>query len=287
MNILEKFIIIGKNKEGKIGIGLANSLDQNKRIFSAVKSFLKANKIDIFLFGNQEVIDQISNKEIYLDYKNQIQLIASTTPELEIISYLKTDKIDVAIRGSLDSNLFIKHIKEQFGNLVINRLALLESANQIQFFFGPVGIDECNTIKNKIIFIEAGLKIFDSLKIIPKVSILSGGRMSDIGRDSIVDESIKNAIEVVQYFKEKYPKIEITHDEILIENAIRNKCNLILAPNGISGNLIYRTLVHLGEGKAYGAIYMNIIKTLIDTSRVGSSSEIAGALLLARALIKK
>ncbi|MFX1345221.1 MAG: phosphotransacetylase, partial [Promethearchaeota archaeon] len=60
--------------------------------------------------------------------------------------------------------------------------------------------------------------------------------------------------------------------------------NIIIAPDGISGNLIYRTLVHLGGGKAYGAIYMNLEKVIIDTSRVGELSEIQGALLLALSL---
>ncbi|MEJ2279092.1 MAG: phosphate acyltransferase [Candidatus Lokiarchaeota archaeon] len=95
---------------------------------------------------------------------------------------------------------------------------------------------------------------------------------------------MNEADKVVQYFKENDPKLLISHDQILIEDAIDNKANLIIAPDGISGNLIYRTLVHLGGGKAYGAIYMNIDRTIIDTSRVGNLSEINGALLLALAL---
>jgi predicted methyltransferase MtxX (methanogen marker protein 4) len=83
-----------------------------------------------------------------------------------------------------------------------------------------------------------------------------------------------------------YPEILISHDEILIENAIDNNVNLIIAPDGISGNLIYRTLVHLGAGKAYGAIYMGLNKILVDTSRVGNLNEIYGALLLAYSLIE-
>jgi len=74
-------------------------------------------------------------------------------------------------------------------------------------------------------------------------------------------------------------------EEILkLTRQLINKSNLIIAPDGISGNLIYRTLVHLGGGKAYGAIYMGIDKTIIDTSRVGNHSEFYGALVLALAL---
>jgi predicted methyltransferase MtxX (methanogen marker protein 4) len=148
-----------------------------------------------------------------------------------------------------------------------------------------VGIDECISTNSKITFIESAIGVLNSLQIKPRISILSGGRISDIGRDSMIDNSIESAVEIVKYFKERYSKLEITHDEILIENAIHNKSNLIIAPNGISGNLIYRTLVHLGGGKAYGAIYMNLDKAIIDTSRVGDPSEISGALYLALALI--
>ena len=88
----------------------------------------------------------------------------------------------------------------------------------------------------------------------------------------------------LETIKKKYPTLSIKHHEILIEDAVRNKSNLILAPEGISGNLIYRTLVHLGGGKAYGAIYMGLKKAIIDTSRVGDISEIHGAFLLALAL---
>ncbi len=124
------------------------------------------------------------------------------------------------------------------------------------------------------------------LEIHPKISILSGGRFSDVGRDAKVDKSLREAEEIVKIFKENYSNLKISHDEILIEKAIKNKSNLIIAPDGISGNLIYRTLVHLGGGKAFGAIYMgNFKKIIIDTSRVGDTSEIFGALILAQALI--
>ncbi|MFW9938139.1 MAG: phosphate acyltransferase, partial [Candidatus Thorarchaeota archaeon] len=160
-----------------------------------------------------------------------------------------------------------------------------ETVKGYQFFFGPVGIDECTDIEKKIIFIEKALKQFKNLKLTPKISILSGGRLGDIGRNNHVDNTINIAKEIVDFFKDKYKNLEINHNEILIENAIRNNANLIIAPDGISGNLIYRTLVHLGGGKAYGAIYMGLDHVIIDTSRVGSQSEIYGALIIAQALV--
>jgi predicted methyltransferase MtxX (methanogen marker protein 4) len=165
----------------------------------------------------------------------------------------------------------------------INRLTLLETCDGYQFFYGPVGIDECNNFEKKISFIKSAILILNSLQIRPRISILSGGRRSDVGRDPQVDQTIKVAEEVVRHFQDD-KSLSISHDEILIESAIEKKSNLIIAPEGISGNLIYRTLVHLGNGKAYGAIYMDINKVIIDTSRVGKLSEITGALKLALSL---
>ena len=57
-----------------------------------------------------------------------------------------------------------------------------------------------------------------------------------------------------------------------------------MAPNGICGNLIFRTLNFLGAGKAVGAPYMGIEKPLIDVSR--SMSEFSDAIAFASAHVK-
>jgi len=67
---------------------------------------------------------------------------------------------------------------------------------------------------------------------------------------------------------------------ILIEDAIKD-ANLIIAPDGISGNLIFRTLVFLGGGNGFGAPVL-MEKVFVDTSRVKEDS--ARAIMLASAL---
>ena len=53
---------------------------------------------------------------------------------------------------------------------------------------------------------------------------------------------------------------------------------MILTPEGIAGNLIYRTLIHLGLGKSYGALYLSHFnqyhKIIIDTSQVAPNSKL-------------
>lgn len=284
MNLLENFMIKAKDKSAKIGIGLGNDYKQNLKIIQAVKNFNAKRKITVYLFGKKGDISKVL-KELN-SFKNKIRPIESRYPEKIILDYLKNNKINAIIRGNLNSSTFLQYLKDILKISKINRLAILETINKYQFFFGPVGIDECNNFQKKIDFINQAITLFEIFNIEPRVSILSGGRLNDINRDNYVDQTIDMAQKVVSHFKNKNPKLNIQHHEILIEKGIENNSNLIIAPDGISGNLIYRTLVHLGGGKAYGAIYMGLDYVIIDTSRVGKISEIEGALILALALNK-
>lgn len=280
MKILQLYELKAKKSPSiNIGIGFGDFTFHSQKIISASLDFLKNFNSTISFYGKKENLHHISQNTS----ESRLKFIECQVPERSAIDALKLNSIQALIRGSLSSSNFLKNIKEILDIGVINRLAILETVKKDQFFYGPVGIDECNTLENKITFIENALKEFQEIEITPKISILSGGRLGDIGRDSKVNQSIQDAVIIIEKFKKKYPDLTISHNEILIEEAIENKSNLIIAPDGISGNLIYRTLVHLGGGKAYGAIYMDIEKPIIDTSRVGDYSEFYGALVLALA----
>ena len=284
MSILEKFYQRAKGIEAKIGIGLGDSEVHNNKILHAAISTIEQKNKSFFFFGSRKSIDQIATNKLFRKNKESITLVESDEPTSEILNYLKNNQISSVVRGNLGSTKFLLGLQSILNILEINRLALLETFTGYQFFFGPVGIDECNDLDSKIIFVNKAFNEIKALNLEPRVNILSGGRIGDIGRNPMVDSSIDEAQKVVDYFKDKYPSLMIEHSEILIENAIAKKTNLIIAPDGISGNLIYRTLVHLGGGKAYGAIYMDINRAIVDTSRVGDISEIRGALILAQSL---
>jgi len=284
MSILDIFASKLEGKITNIGIGLGDSEAHNLKILKATIKLLEINKSSVYFFGNKSSINQISKNILYKKNSKRIVLIDSNEPESEILNYINKELISCVVRGSLGSSKFLQSLKTSLNIAEIGRLALLETYKGQQFFFGPVGIDECTNFKTKKIFLEKAIKILESLNLKPKISILSGGRVGDLGRNSDVDKTINEAKELLDHFTQKHPKLEINHTEILIEKAINDMSNLIIAPNGISGNLIYRTLVHLGGGKAYGAIYMDIGHIIIDTSRVGDFSEIYGGLILALAL---
>jgi putative methanogen marker protein 4 len=280
MSLMDLISSKGKRNNPTIGIGLGSDSQQNSLIVNAVSQFLEHEKATIYLFSDESGINKLKIGSI------DINLIETENTEKEIFNFLESTQIESVIRGSLSSNKFISEIKDRFNTEKLNRLALLETVDGFQFFFAPVGIDECSNLKDKQLFIEKAIKFLASLGLEPIISVLSGGREGDKGRDKMVDATLDEGHKLIKYFNHNYPKIKIFHDEILIENAIARKSHLIIAPNGISGNLIYRTLVHLGGGKAHGAIYLGLKNLIIDTSRVGDVSEIEGALKIAKALSK-
>jgi putative methanogen marker protein 4 len=185
-----------------------------------------------------------------------------TESEDELIDMLLNKKVDAAIRGSLSSSHIMSILRERYGSNIY-RASFLE-VNGHKFLFAPVGIDEGDNLEDKRKIIELGAKFLLKLGIKPEIGILSGGRPQDIGRSPKIDNSIEEGVSLTEIIKDKY---FIKHYFILIEDAIKDNVNFILAPDGISGNLIFRTLVFLGSGKSHGAIILGINEIFLDTSR--------------------
>lgn len=200
-----------------------------------------------------------------------VKVIVSEHPEITLIDDLAAGKIDGAVRGTLPANETLRYLKSVYKVPKLERIALLETAHGERFFLAPVGVDEGWTVPEKIELVNRARNLARSFGLSEKTAVLSGGRMGDIGRHAIVDKSIQDAIEVAA-------KTGAVHGEILIETAVKD-CGVIIAPDGISGNLIFRTLTFLGAGFGHGAPVANIPDVFVDTSR--ASSGYAEALKLA------
>ena len=248
------------------------------RTIRAAESAAEQNFGKILLVGNQNEIKSFG-------ISSQLQVHHTSAPERTLVELLYTNRVAGIVRGSLSASKFLKEIKQQFNVAKIFRIALLETASNFSFFFAPIGIDEGKLLAEKVTLIRAGGVLLKFLKMEDApVGILSGGRMGDLGRDSHVDKTIAEAEELVSILKEHEIVKNFHHYEILIEDAITAHCRVILAPDGISGNLIYRTLVHLGKGRSHGAWLSNIPRPIIDTSRVGPIFEYESAIAFASAL---
>ena len=276
--IFEKLVKMVKESKSMVGIGSGREEEQVQRTLQSAVKAVQKGVSKIIIVASSEQVPKDSYK------RGKIEFQTSKNPEETLLKMLLSGEVDSVVRGSLPATDFLKQVKEGFKIKRLRRIALLDSADGHQFFFAPVGIDEGRTVEEKISFTIEGVNLLQKLGIAPKVAILSGGRTGDLGRDSVVDKTIRDAEEAVHKIREKNITQNIKNYQILIEDAVIDKANLILAPDGISGNLIYRTLIHLGKGGSYGALYTNLPKTIIDTSRVGPIKEYLGAIIFAATL---
>jgi putative methanogen marker protein 4 len=205
-----------------------------------------------------------------------VRVKESNEPETALVADLMKGKIDAAVRGTLPANATLQALRASTGVKYLERVALLETAGGKKFLLAPVGIDEGWTVAEKLSLIRKGRSIARRFGLPDKVGILSGGRLGDVGRHDRVDRSMADA-ELVARLGDG------VHCEILIEDAVES-CGLVIAPDGISGNLIFRTLTFLGAGYAHGAPVVNIDKIFVDTSR--ASPDYTNALLLAASLLE-
>ncbi len=204
------------------------------------------------------------------------EIAEHTNPEQALIDDLMAGRIDAAVRGTLPANSTLRALKKAEGVDHLERIALLETVYGKKFLLAPVGVDEGWTVAEKLELIKKGRLIAQKFGLLKKVGVLSGGRLGDVGRHSQVDTSMAEAELVARLG-------DAEHCEILIEDAVET-CGLIIAPDGISGNLVFRTLTFLGGGLGHGAPVVNISRIFVDTSR--ASPNYANALLLAAALLE-
>lgn len=190
-------------------------------------------------------------------------------------------QIDGVVRGSLPASNIMKELKEKYPAL---SRATYVNGNDFEFLLTPVGIDEGNTIEEKFKMTMNCVEFYKQVGKTPKIAVLAEGREDDFGRGKEVSNSIKDSRKLTKLIEETGE--EVKNYYILIEKAINDKCNIIIAPNGRVGNIIFRTLVLLNSWPSYGAVTFGIDRTYIDTSRDQSIEGYVRSLTLANDLAK-
>ena len=181
-------------------------------------------------------------------------------------------RIDAAVRGSLSATSFLEDIKaRQRGGF--RRVALLTLPEGGPFLLGPVGIDEGKTLRDMRLLAGDCREFATLLGWEPRVAVLSYGRPEDRRRGRDIRRSLRKGDRLAA-------SEGLKHSYITIEEAVK-WANCVIAPDGMAGNLIYRTLTRLGSGGSLGALYFPLSLRLADTSRSGSAEEYIGAVALA------
>lgn len=216
-------------------IRIAIGTGKNLKIFDAIKIFEKNHHAEIILIDNDD----------------------------DLAKAILNSDIDAVVRGSLPASGVIKKVKKDFPE--ISR-ATYVNGNGHEFLLTPVGIDEGNTVDEKLnIAINCG-EFLEKLGKDPKIAVLADGRKGDYGRSERISSSIDESEKLTQLIEEN-TNFEVKNYYILIEQAIKDNCNVIIAPDGIIGNIIFRTLILVNSWPSCGAITFGINGIYIDTSR--------------------
>lgn len=194
---------------------------------------------------------------------------------------LKEGAIDAGVRGTLSSSEVLTELKRVFGIAEVMRVALLEDSTGKPFLLSPVGIDEGRDLESRLRIVESAVSYFQPVKWRLSIGVLSKGRVEDRVRGSDIQESILEGEEMVGMLRAR--GYDAQHFAILVEEAVK-ACDLIVAPDGIAGNLMFRSLHYLGGRKAYGAPIVNLPKVFVDTSR--AKADFSDAVQLAAGLAR-
>lgn len=251
MGIIKKLQKLAKSNRAKVGIGVG---EHSKAAQIVEKSMKSATS---------------------LEYAETVSF--NSGPEM--IFALKTGEISSAVRGTLPAKETLDILKKEFKIVSLYRSALICIDNKYCFFIAPVGIDEGIFIDERLQFIKLINALQQKLGFTSKISIISGGRLEDFGRSGLVDESLQAGQKLFSSAKEE--GFNVKHNGILIEEAYKDS-NIIIAPNGIVGNLLFRTLNFLGNARSFGAPILNLDEIFIDTSR--SKQDYTDSIMLASAL---
>ena len=261
----------------KLGIGCG----ENKNVLLAVELLKKEENFHIEIFKSDE----------------------------ELISALNSENFDAVIRGSLKSSNILKNIKDiksikSIKNINNNKSNESKSIYRVsyiksnindknyEFLLGPVGIDEGETLDEKMNLAIYGADFMTKIGKTPKIAILAGGRKEDLGRSSAIDKSIEESEKLAGKIEKSLLTSMVLDDfsvknyYILIEKAVKEGNNIIIAPDGIIGNTIFRSLVLLSSWESYGAIALGIDKIFIDTSRDQTKEGYIRALRFAKNLVE-
>ena len=247
-----------RSRHARIGIGIWNA---DAELIASLQS--ATEYADLVLVGDPCC-------RCALDY------VRSKEPWKDLVRLLADGEIEGAVRGNLPAGRTMRALAGQFG-IRVRRLALLELSGWA-FLLGPVGIDEGETAADRLELLLGGARFLQDMGVAPLAAVLSAGRMEDRGRCERVDRSLAEGEEIAARAQEA--GLLARHKGILIESCRGD--DIVIAPEGVSGNLIFRTLLLLCGAESYGAPVL-MDRVFVDSSRARGSFD--GPVMLAGAMV--
>ncbi len=192
---------------------------------------------------------------------------------------LSSKEVGAAVRGTLSSIDVLKAVAPLLRTESVMRVAVMSRVDGRPFLLAPVGIDEGNDLGQRLELARRAIAYFKPAGWHPEVGVLSRGRPEDKDRGEEIRRSLEDGETIERVLTTD--GVPAKHYSILVEEAVRDR-DLILAPDGVAGNLMFRTLHFVCAGRSYGAPIVNLSEVFVDTSR--AKMDFTGPVLLAAGL---
>jgi predicted methyltransferase MtxX (methanogen marker protein 4) len=252
----EKVEELARLSRPKIAFGL-NSPDEK-----VLESLEKGKKYaDIVLVG-PEAIKNISGFE----------KVISQNPEAKLASMLANDEIDGIIRGTVDDFKTFEAYQKLTGEKDTFGPGLMESPLGHHFFIGVVSNIEGWEKEERYEYAKKIAQFMKEWDFEPKIAVLTGRRHDTypIKKDlkdkvnAILNQTYEDAEWIVKKLEED--GYEAKNWAIDLNPAIESGFNLIIPPNGMVGNQIFRTVLFCG-GKFLFGTYIGLSHPYEQNSR--------------------
>ena len=251
---------LAKTNRAKVAIGLNPDVQFSDRVMNSALFAKREGYADPILVSVRDPRPPEIAEEV------PIEIVDS--PELVIVTMLKDGIVDAAVRGNLSASTILSSLRTVFNCKNLYRITIMEVQGR-PIMLAPVGIDEGDTLEDLVTFAVKGRNVARLLGIHYRVGIISGGRLEDFGRSAKVDQLLSFSNTLTQKVKEV--GLEAENFGIEIERAIKSGVSLLLVPDGIIGNIIFRSLVLVANIDSFGAYASALPKVYIDTSRAKGS----------------
>lgn len=197
-----------------------------------------------------------------------------------LVRALVEGEVEAAVRGTLPANDVLPRLLETIGADAAMRVALMDLGEGRTFMLAPVGIDEGRDLAERWALLQGAIRLATSLGIEPRVAVMSMGRAEDQHRGEAIALSHRECEALRSAAEAEGIRAECVG--IQLERAVGGH-DVVIAPDGVTGNLIFRAFHLVGGHESWGAVAMGVAPLVfVDTSR--EKTDYLGALHLARAL---
>lgn len=188
-----------------------------------------------------------------------------------LVRAVREGEVGAVVRGSLPAGAFVKALGKEGAHL--QRGVLLEPRPGRGVVLGPVGVTEGRTAGARARFAQQAAALLLHARLItedPLIAVMATGRPEDASRGAAVARSIAQAETVVRRLERQ--GLDAFEAGVLLEDVL-TAADIVVAPDGPSGNLLFRALHLVAHVPSYGALCTGTRLAIVDTSRARTSYE--------------